>query len=217
MKIQWLGHASFLITLRSDEKIITDPFDAKVGYPLPGLHAGIVTVSHQHFDHNAVENVPGRPDIVREEGPHSFGEIKITGIPSFHDTVKGSQRGENIIFIIEADWLKVCHLGDLGHVLDPGQVGQIGDVDVLLIPVGGYFTIDAGKAVNVVEQLKPKIVVPMHYKTSYVDLPISNVDNFLSYYPEHRTERELVVSAEEMPPAMQVVRLELRLGENDEL
>ncbi len=217
MKIQWLGHASFLITLASGKKIITDPFDAKVGYPIPGLHAGIVTVSHQHFDHNAVENVPGRPVIVQEEGLHSLGEIKITGIPSYHDTVKGNQRGKNIIFTIEAEGLRICHLGDLGHVLNPGQVEQIGEVDVLLIPVGGYFTIDAGTAVKVVEQLKPKIAVPMHYKTSCVSLPINKVDDFLSHYPEYRTERELVVSAEDALPPMQVVRLRLCLGEKNEL
>jgi len=210
MKIQWLGHACFLVTLSNGKTIITDPFDSNVGYPQPGLYADIVTVSHQHFDHNAVKTVPGKSAIVQKEGRHSYEGVVITGVLSFHDTAKGSQRGKNIIFIIEAEGLRICHLGDLGHVLEPDQVDKIGAVDVLLIPVGGYYTIGATEAIKVVEQLKPKVVLPMHFKTSYIDFPISTADEFLKSYPGHRVERELVLSADSMPVSQQVVLLELK-------
>ncbi len=209
MKFRWLGHACFAIGLSSGKSIITDPFDETVGYPDPKLAADIVTVSHQHFDHNAVKMVRGEPKVVQEEGSHNLDGVTITGIPSYHDTAKGRQRGNNIIFVIEAEGLRVCHLGDLGHVLEPEQVKGIGRVDVLLVPVGGYFTIGAGEAVKVVEQLQPKYVLPMHYKTDYIELPIHPVDEFLKYYPGYRAEKELVVTAGQMPETMQVVLLEL--------
>lgn len=210
LKIQWLGHASFIITLSDGKKIMTDPVDPKVGYPKPGLAADVVTVSHQHFDHNAVKTVVGKPNIVQKEGLSSIGDIKITGIPSFHDNSKGSQRGRNTIFVIEAEGLRVCHLGDLGHVLDADQVVQIGSVDILLVPVGGFYTIDASEAVKVVGQIKPKIIVPMHYKTRYIDFPISTAEPFLKNYSGYRTVQELEVTAEKLPPAQEVVMLELK-------
>ncbi|MCL6635534.1 MAG: MBL fold metallo-hydrolase [Peptococcaceae bacterium] len=210
MKIQWLGHACFAITLTSGKTVLTDPFDAKVGYPLQNPAADIVTVSHQHFDHNAVKMVPGNPEVVQKEGRHGLGDITVTGFPSFHDPSGGKQRGKNIIFVIEAEGLRVCHLGDLGHVLEKGQVQQIGPVDVLLIPVGGFYTIGPGEAKTVVEQLNPVYVVPMHYKTSYIDFPISPPEDFLQHFPGYRTEQELVVDAGSMPAGRQVVMLELK-------
>lgn len=210
MKIQWLGHACFLITFSNGRTLMTDPFDPKVGYPQPGFSADMVTVSHQHFDHNAVNLIPGKPSVVQKEGRHSFEGITITGIPSFHDSSKGSQRGRNIIFIVDAEDLKVCHLGDLGHILEKEQLEQIGVVDVLLIPVGGYYTIGAGEALQVVEQLRPKYVVPMHYKTSYIDFPISTADEFLSRFPGYRTEQELEVTKDTLPASTQAVLIELR-------
>lgn len=210
MKIYWLGHACFLIALSDGKKVITDPFDRKLGYPEPVLDADIVTVSHQHFDHNAVEVISGKPDVVKQEGRHAFGDVTITGIPSYHDSSKGSQRGRNIIFVIEADGLKVCHLGDLGHVLEKGQEEKIGAVDVLLIPVGGFYTIGAAEAVKVVHQLNPKYVVPMHYKTGYIDFPITSADEFLKNYPGYRVEQELVVTGKDLPDFTQAVLVELR-------
>ncbi|KAF1085330.1 metal-dependent hydrolase [Sporotomaculum syntrophicum] len=209
MQIQWLGHACFSLTLSNGKRIITDPFDKNVGYPQPQLTADIVTVSHQHSDHNAVQLVPGNPVAVKAVGQYAFNDINITGIPSYHDTRQGKQRGSNIIFIIEAEGLRACHLGDLGHILDPEQVKQIGSTDVLFIPVGGYFTIGAEDAVKVVEQLKPNYVIPMHYKTNYIDFPISTPDEFIKYYPGYQVNQELTLKAEKVSAAPKVIMLEL--------
>ncbi len=210
MKIQWLGHACFAILLENGKTIVTDPFDRSVGYPQPGLAADYVTVSHDHFDHSAVKEVPGSPAVVRKEGRHTFGEIAFTGVPSFHDDVRGAKRGKNTIFVIEAEGLRVCHLGDLGHVPDDGQVERIGSVDVLMVPVGGFYPIGPGEAEKVVEKIGPRYVLPMHYKTDYLDFPISPAGDFLKRYPGHRVEPELRVAAGEVPASMQVVLLELR-------
>ncbi|MEW6274559.1 MAG: MBL fold metallo-hydrolase [Bacillota bacterium] len=207
MKISWLGHACFLI--ETTKKILTDPFDRQLGYPAPKASADLVTVSHQHFDHNAVQTIPGKPQIVQSAGEHSVTGVKITGIRTFHDQNRGAQRGENIIFVIEAEGIRVCHLGDLGHTLDRSTRAKIGKVDVLLVPVGGYYTINAAEAKEVVEQLNPGYAVPMHYKTKYLTLPIAPVDDFLKFYPGYKKETALEVQAGKMPEKTQVVLLEL--------
>lgn len=164
MKIKWLGHACFYIEA-GGKKIITDPFNEEVGYPLPGLSADLVTVSHKHYDHCGVETVAGTPEVISTPGLHDRETVVIKGVESFHDKVSGRQRGKNIIFTISTEGINLVHLGDLGHLPDPKLIKAIGPVDVLLIPVGGKFTIDAGEALTVVHELKPEIVIPMHYKT----------------------------------------------------
>ncbi|MEW6425774.1 MAG: MBL fold metallo-hydrolase [Bacillota bacterium] len=207
MKISWLGHACFLI--ETTKKILTDPFDRQLGYPVPKAAADLVTVSHQHFDHNAVRAIPGKPQIIQSAGEHSVNGVKITGIRTFHDQNRGAQRGENIIFVIEAEEIRVCHLGDLGHTLGQSTRAEIGKVDVLLVPVGGYYTINAAEAKEVVEQLNPGYAVPMHYKTKYLNLPIAPVDDFLKFYPGYQKETALELQAGKMPEKVQVVLLEL--------
>jgi L-ascorbate metabolism protein UlaG (beta-lactamase superfamily) len=160
-------------------KIVTDPFDGSVGYKIPKIEADIVTVSHDHYDHNYVEAVQGDPEVIKSPGEHSAGGVKIKGIPAFHDEVKGAKRGANVVYIYEIDGLRVCHVGDLGHLLSKAQAEEIGKVDVLLIPVGGTFTLDAEGAAAVVEQLAPKVTIPMHFKTPAVSMPIDPVDKFL--------------------------------------
>ncbi len=209
MKIQWLGHACFLLTAGDNTRIMTDPFDETIGYPLPRVPADIVTVSHQHFDHNAVNTVPGNPKVVQDAGEHVFGNIRITGHNSYHDKKKGSQRGKNIIFIVESEGLRVCHLGDLGHLPDKILIEALGPVDVLMIPVGGYFTIDAGEAAELVKQLSPPYVLPMHYKTAYVDFPIAPVTDFLKMFPGYGEQEELVVDRSNLPRQTTVVKLNL--------
>jgi len=179
MRITWFGHACFGLTSETGVTVITDPYDESVGYELPDVQADIVTVSHQHFDHNYVQGVSGNPEVIREAGNFFIKDIPIKGIKSYHDDQGGSKRGTNIIYVFEIDGLKVCHLGDLGHVLDKEQIEQIGDVDVLLIPVGGTYTIDANGAAKVVSSLKPAMVIPMHYKTDRINFPIDGVDKFL--------------------------------------
>ena len=178
MKIRWFGHACFLFESKDGTKIVTDPFDGSVGYKVPKIEADILTVSHDHYDHNYVEGVQGDPQIIRSEGEFEVCGIKIKGVSAFHDEVKGEKRGSIIIYVFEIDGLKICHLSDLGHLLSKAQIEEIGKVDVLLTPVGGTFTIDAEGAVAVVEQLSPKLVIPMHYKTPAVSMPIDPVDDF---------------------------------------
>lgn len=209
IKIFWYGQSCFLIETPG-KKIITDPFYNQMGYPMPNIASDIVTVSHQHGDHNAVATVPGQPQVVQTTGVHTFDGISITGIKSFHDQTKGSQRGKNIIFVIQAKGIRICHLGDLGHLLDQPTLKEIGEVDVLLLPVGGYYTIDAGEAKEVAAQINPYVVVPMHYKTEYIRLPISPVTEFLQLYANYSKQKQLDLPVGKLPDQrQQVVLLEL--------
>ncbi len=183
MTIKFLGHACFLITSSSGVRIITDPYEpggfgGQIGYGPITDAADVVLVSHDHADHNYVQGVAGNPTVV--EGRQSAAGISFEVTNSFHDDTGGSQRGPNRIFTFEVDGIRLCHLGDLGHTLTKEQVNSIGSVDVLLVPVGGTFTIDAQGADQVIEQLQPSVVIPMHYKTAKVELPIAEVDNFLA-------------------------------------
>jgi len=179
MKLKWLGHSAFVITSDTGIKLITDPYatDDRLSYGEIKESADIVTVSHDHSDHNNVSAVRGNPEIVR--GTTEIKGIKFRGIPTYHDEAKGQQRGKNTIFCCEVDGAKVCHLGDLGHTLGDKQIAELGGVDILLVPVGGFYTIDAMAANQVCDQLKPRVIIPMHYKTNKCAFPISGVDEFL--------------------------------------
>lgn len=181
MKIRWIGHSCFLITAKSGLSIITDPYHTEQGvnYTPVKEMADIVTVSHDHFDHNAVQSVGGKPEIVRSVGSKTIKGIEFRGIASYHDDAGGKKRGENIIFCFSIDGIKLCHLGDLGHALSSEQIKEIGKVDILFIPVGGYYTIDAVVATKVCDEIKPKVVVPVHYKTAQLNFPVTGVDVFL--------------------------------------
>jgi L-ascorbate metabolism protein UlaG (beta-lactamase superfamily) len=179
MKIKYLGHSSFQI-ISSSSVLVIDPYGPKIGELPSGLTAGVVTVSHQHFDHNYTEGVSGNPQIIDEPGQFSIKGFEIKGIKSFHDNEGGNKRGENIIFVISTDGITLCHMGDLGHILTPDQIQEIGKIDILMIPVGGFYTVDATSAVQVVDQIKPCIVIPMHYmpENSTLQLPIVGVEKF---------------------------------------
>ena len=181
MKIKWLGHASFLIASDTETKIITDPYATGGGLSYGEIteSADIVTVSHEHADHNNVPAVRGKPEVVKETGITKVKGIEFKGVASHHDEAGGSQRGKNTIFCFEMDGIRVCHLGDLGHQLSDKQASDLGKVDILLIPVGGYYTIDAKVATQVCNQLKPKVIIPMHFKNSKCSFPITGVDEFL--------------------------------------
>lgn len=185
MIIEYYGHSMFCLTLADGVKIIMDPYGAVGTYPKRTLSADICTVSHHHFDHDAVETSEGSPVIIETEGVHTPKDgIRITGIPTFHDETNGSKRGSNLIFVIEADGLKIVHLGDLGHLLSNTQVAAIGKPDILMLPVGGYYTIDASTALQVMKQLQPAVTIPMHYQTSAsMDMPITPVADFLQLLP----------------------------------
>ncbi len=182
MKIKYLGHAAFVITSNKGVKIITDPYETGPGLTYGEIteSADIVTVSHGHHDHNNVAAVKGNPEVVSRAGRSMVKGIELKGIASYHDDAGGSLRGDNIIFCFEMDGVRVCHLGDLGHRLDDKQLKEIGSVDVLLIPVGGFYTIDAEVATEVCNQLKPRVIIPMHYKTEKGIPGIFGVEGFLS-------------------------------------
>jgi L-ascorbate metabolism protein UlaG (beta-lactamase superfamily) len=209
MKIKWLAHSAFLITADSGTRIVTDPYvtNERFKYGVIAETAEIVTVSHGHGDHNNVAAVKGNPQVVKDSG--TYKGIKIRAVPAAHDESGGSQRGANIIFCFDVDGVAVCHCGDLGHVLTDAQVKAVGKVDVLLVPVGGFFTIDAAAATKVCEQLKPKIVIPMHYLTEKVGLPIKGVDDFLK--GKRNVKRadgsEINVSAGSLPAGTQIIVL----------
>lgn len=179
MKIKWLGHAAFLITSEAGIKIITDPYTpgGDLRYGEIRESADIVTVSHDHHDHNNVATVKGSPRVVR--GTAEVKGIKFRAVSAYHDEAQGRQRGGNNLFCFEVDGVRVCHLGDLGHTLNEKQVVEVGAVDILLVPVGGGPTIDAITASRVCDQLKPKVVIPMHYRNSKCPFPTSGVDEFL--------------------------------------
>lgn len=180
VKIKWLGHACFLLSSDGGVKILTDPFDNTVGYEVPSVEADIVTTSHDHFDHNYVAAVKGNYEHICDAGKFDVKGIEITGVETFHDDKEGTKRGKNIVYKFNIDGINVCHCGDLGHVLLPDQIEKLGKVDVLLVPVGGTFTVNAVKAWEVVKQLNPVITIPMHFKTEVINFPIEDVDNFLS-------------------------------------
>jgi len=179
MKIKYLGHATFIITSDTGIKIITDPYvtGGEFSYGEIQESADIVLVSHDHFDHSNVSAVRGNPEVVR--GTKKIKGIEFKGIATYHDDAGGRLRGKNTIFCFEVDGIKVCHLGDLGHQLNAQQAAELGTVDILLIPVGGFYTIDATAAGQVCDKLTPKVIIPMHYKTDKCGLPIASVDEFL--------------------------------------
>ncbi|MBM4448837.1 MAG: MBL fold metallo-hydrolase [Chloroflexi bacterium] len=209
MKIKWLGHASFLITSDSGVKIITDPYlpDERLRYGHINESADIATVSHEHSDHGSVSTVKGSPKVVKSDAEAKG--VSFRGIPTFHDAAGGKDRGKNTVFCFEVDGVKVCHLGDLGHQLTAGQVSAIGAVDVLLLPVGGFYTIDASVASKVAEQLKPRVVIPMHFKNNKCHFPISGVDDFLrgKKNVSQPDASEIEFKAGKVPPATQVIVL----------
>lgn len=181
MLITYFGHALFQLETAQGHVIVMDPYDASVGYPMGRLHGDVVTVSHEHHDHNNLSLVEGEPVILRGEGKYEpLPGLRVIGFSSFHDEAQGAKRGPNTMFLIEADGLRVLHLGDLGHTLTPEECGRVGRVDVLLTPVGGFYTIDAAQAEKVRHDLGARLAIPMHYKTeSSARLPIAPVEDYL--------------------------------------
>lgn len=179
MKIKFLAHSTFLITSDSGTRIITDPYEVSDAFRHGAIKesADIVTVSHDHHDHNNVAAVRGNPQVFR--GAAEAKGISFRAISTAHDNQGGAERGKNIIFCFEVDGIKVCHMGDIGHLLTDNQVVEVGKVQVLFIPVGGFFTVDARTAGEVSEQVRARVIIPMHFKTEKMDFPIKGVEEFL--------------------------------------
>ena len=178
MEITWLGHSCFRLKGKQ-ATVITDPFSPEIGDTLGKVSAQIVTVSHPHPGHCYVEGVGDEPRVLKGPGEYEVAGVLTTGIRTFHDEERGAQRGKNTAYVLDIDSVLICHLGDLGHQLSDKQVADLGKIDILLIPVGGFFTIDARVATEVCEQVKPKVIIPMHYNNEKCSLPIGSVDEFL--------------------------------------
>jgi L-ascorbate metabolism protein UlaG (beta-lactamase superfamily) len=180
MRVQWFGQAAFLLVSDSGLRVITDPYDPAIGYREIGEAAEVVTISHEHRDHNYVKNLTGNPAIVKGAGIHETNGVQFKGIATSHDRNQGKERGSNTVFCFSIDGVRVCHMGDLGHIPGKQEIEAIGRVDLLLIPVGGFFTIDDSEASEIVQALHPGIVMPMHYRTEKSGQHLAPVDKFLA-------------------------------------
>lgn len=180
MTITWIGHACFLITAK-DVTIFTDPFDKKIGLLPPRGAADIVTISHEHYDHNNRQALAsGNPFVIDCPGEYDVKGVFVKGIPSFHDKVQGAERGVNTIYIIEVEGIRVAHFGDFGQgELTDEQREELNGVDIVFLPVGGVYTVDAHDAAKVLGQIEPKIVIPMHYAIPSLAIKLNRVDDFL--------------------------------------
>jgi len=204
MKIKWNGHASFTITADDGTVIVTDPYDPSgyggvLKYDMVTDKADGVLVSHDHLDHNYVEGLTGSPTILKKSG--EVKAIQVRGVDTYHDESEGSERGANTVFSFAVDGINICFVGDLGHQLTQDQINAIGDVDLLLVPVGGTFTVDAAGAADVAKALGAKLTIPMHFKTDKCELPIGVVDDFLALVPNVKelNQSEIDLSSDKLP------------------
>jgi L-ascorbate metabolism protein UlaG (beta-lactamase superfamily) len=214
MEISWLGHSCFQLRGKN-VTLITDPFPPQLGYSLGKVTAPIVTVSHNHPGHNYIEGVNGEPRAVRGPGEYEISDVLITGVASYHDGKHGQERGRNTIYIIHMDDLVICHLGDLGHTLQENQLEEVADADVLLIPIGGDHTLNATQAAEVISQVEPRIVIPMHYRTEVLEGTRDALDPLDKFCREMGIETvnpqpKLTVTRNSLPAEMQIVILSHR-------
>jgi len=206
MKVKFLGHASFLITSETGIRIMTDPykpgcFDGGIKYDPITEEADIVTISHEHDDHNCTD-IRGNPVFVRGAEKQNIKGIEISGTSVFHDESGGTERGENTIFKIKVDGMDIVHLGDLGHPLSDQDVKKIGSVDILFVPIGGYFTIGSDLAESTVNKLNPRIVVPMHFKTDKCAFPIAPIDDYIRNKDVKQCDGECEINKDQLPDKM---------------
>lgn len=215
MEITHLGHSSFKIKGKT-ATLVTDPFSPQMtGLKFPKVEADIVTISHQHEDHNAISNlIPPQmsngPLVISGPGEYEARGVKILGVSTFHDSSKGSERGKNTVYQIKMDGLALIHLGDLGHKLEEATVEALNGVDILLVPVGGVYTLDGKGAAEVVGQLEPRIVIPMHYQVPGLKFTLEAVDKFLKEMGKEgiTPQPKLVISKDKLPEEMEVIVLE---------
>ncbi len=213
MEITYLGHSSFKLRGKT-VTVVTDPYDSEfVGLKFPKTQADIVTVSHQHNDHNFTSAVEGGPFIISEPGEYEIKGVSVFGYPSFHDEKSGELRGKNIVYLIEIDGLKICHLGDLGGNLSRNIMEEIGTMDVLMVPVGGIVTLGLNETTEFIRQAEPKIVLPMHFKTEGLEKTfdeLSSLNDFLTKFGVDNPEKmdKLTIAKDKLPEETKVILLE---------
>lgn len=207
MQIIWKGQSCFQIVTQKMKNgqvnIVIDPYGPELGLRVPNLSADIVLVTHSHQDHNNVKAVGGTPFIINSPGEYEIKEVYVQGIASWHDSAEGKERGNNTIYVIDAEDLRICHLGDLGQKeLTDEQLEAIGEVDVLLIPVGGNFTIAEKEAIKVMSQIEPRITIPMHYSIPKLKVKLDGVDKFLKSLgiKEVKPESKLSIKKKDISP-----------------
>lgn len=196
MKIRYLGHSCFQLTESTGTSIVTDPY-GDVGFDLPRVSADVVTVSHSHYDHCNADAVDGKQIVLSEEGNYEIGGVHITAIKCSHDDENGKKRGSNLIFKFRMDGIEICHLGDIGEECSSALLEALLPVHVLLVPVGGNYTIDAEQAKEYVDRIMPSVVIPMHYKTKGLELDIEKVDEFTDLFDDDDVEEIEVIYSEE--------------------
>lgn len=209
MKIKSYGHSCFLITADNGTRILTDPYDPSTGRELSDIACDAVTCSHDHFDHCYVKAASGSPAVINDNAEHDIQGVKIRAVDSFHDECGGAKRGPNIIYCYEIDGIHLVHFGDLGADLTEEQCKKIGKADVIMLPVGGKFTIDAAQAMELVNKVDPHVIIPMHYQADFLSFEIGSLDAFLALANNIkivRTEgKEYLVSAESLPKDKEVI------------
>lgn len=215
MKVKWYGHAAFGLTTEDGVKIIIDPYESggfggAIGYAPITDHADIVLVSHDHGDHNYTGTIEGPFDKVDEEGSYVLRGVKISAMPTYHDASEGKERGKNLVFVIETGGLKVVHAGDLGHLLDQDALNRIGRTDILMLPVGGGFTIDPTTATEVMNAIKPSVTLPMHYKSEKIAVPLAPVEDFTEGKKRVRIVRgpEMEFTVKSLPEEPEIILLQ---------
>lgn len=211
MDVTWLGHSCFRLRGR-DAALVTDPCPKSTGYNISRPSADIVTVSHEHEDHNFVRGVAGTPRVIRGPGEYEIAGVLVTGIRTYHDNQEGKRQGKNTVYVIEMDDIRICHLGDLGHIPTADQVEEMSGVDVLLAPVGGGGTLDAAAAAETVSLLAPRLVIPMHYATDASKGKLEPLDRFLREMGagEATPQQRLSVTRSGLPHEMQVLVLDYK-------
>jgi L-ascorbate metabolism protein UlaG (beta-lactamase superfamily) len=210
MEITWYGRACFRLKGR-DATVITDPCPPSTGFVAGKHDVDLLTISHAHADHAYTRSITAGLTLTRP-GEYEYRDLLVTGVRAFHDGERGQQRGENMIFAVEIDGVHVCHLGDLGHLLSEEQLAELGPIDVLLVPVGGNFTISPAEAAEVVAQVSPKIVIPMHFAVDGASADLLGPERFLHELAVSEPIRQpkAVVHASSLPDESQVVLLEAR-------
>ncbi len=209
MEINWLGHSCFRIR-GSRSTIVTDPYSPEWRTLPAKLSANIVTVSHRHPGHSYTGGISGESRLISGPGEYEINDILVVGLATFHDAVRGEERGRNTVYLLEVDEIAICHLGDLGHKFSGAQLEELGSVDILLTPVGGISTIGASLAAEVVRQIGPRVVIPMHYKVDALDTELEPAARFLNEVgvKEVSSQPKLSITRARLPSDPQIVLLD---------